>query len=249
MTPSVDPLASTDLPTLVLDPDRIVDTIQTLRNRIEERFPRSGLAQLCSSLHLVGEHTKMRLDLVERPNIWLRAGTWVMAALVGVGVIAAVRAVLIDVPSGFESAFEALTVLEAGIQDVVFIGVALAFLVTAENRLRRRHALGFIRELRAVAHIVDMHQLTKDPDRLLRPTTDTASSPSRTLSKVELGRYLDYCSELLSLTSKLAALYAERFNDSVVLQAVDEVETLTTGLSRKVWQKIMMLDSHAAFTD
>lgn len=47
---------------------------------------------------------------------------------------------------------------------------------------------------------------------------------------------------MLSLTSKLAALYAARFNDSVVLQAVDEVEALTTGLSSKIWQKIMMLD-------
>jgi hypothetical protein len=88
-----------------------------------------------------------------------------------------------------------------------------------------------------------MHQLTKDPDRLLHPVADTESSPERTLTRDELGRYLDYCSELLSLTSKLAALYAERFNDSVVLQAVDEVETLTTGLSGKIWQKIVILDA------
>ena len=65
----------------------------------------------------------------------------------------------------------------------------------------------------------------------------------------ELGRYLDYCSELLSLTSKLAALYSERFSDSVILQAVDEVETLTTGLSRKIWQKIMILDAAGRSTD
>jgi len=58
----------------------------------------------------------------------------------------------------------------------------------------------------------------------------------------QIGRYLNYCSEMLSLTSKIAALYAERLNDAVVLQAVDEVETLTTGLSRKIWQKIMILD-------
>ena len=97
--------------------------------------------------------------------------------------------------------------------------------------------------LRAIAHIVDMHQLTKDPDRMLERVPDTESSPERSLSRDQLGRYLDYCSELLSLTSKLAALYAERFNDSVVLQAVDEVEALTTGLSAKIWQKIMVLDA------
>jgi len=229
--------------TLSLDPDRIVNTISTLEHRIEERFPGSGLSRLCSSLLEVGEQTKERLDAVESPFVWVRAATWLMTGLVVVGVVAAVRAVLVEIPAGFESAFTAIQVLEAGLQDVVFIGIGLAFLVTAENRLRRRQALGFIRELRAVAHIVDMHQLTKDPDRLLHPGEDTDSSPPRPLSLVELARYLDYCSELLSLTSKLAALYAARFNDTVILQAVDEVEALTTGLSRKIWQKIMILEN------
>ena len=62
----------------------------------------------------------------------------------------------------------------------------------------------------------------------------------------QLGRYLDYCSEMLSLTSKLAALYVQRFDDSVVLQAVNEVESLTNGLSRKVWQKITILEAAAS---
>ena len=192
-------------------------------------------------LQEIGEITKTRLDDVERPILWLRTGTWLMAALVIVAAIAAVRAVVIELPEGFTNVFEALQILEAGIQDVVFVGIGLAFLMTAENRLRRKQALGFIRELRAIAHIVDRHQLTKDPDRLVRPTTDTDSSPRRTLSVYELGRYLDYCSEVLSLTAKLAALYAERFTDAVILQAVDEVEALATGLSRKIWQKIMIL--------
>ena len=229
--------------TYSLDPERIVFTISRLRRRIEERFPEAGLGRVCATLQEIGENTKTRLEAVERPILWLRTGTWLMAALVIVAAIAAVRAVAIELPGGFGSVFEALQILEAGIQDVVFVGIGLAFLVTAENRLRRKQALGFIRELRAIAHIVDMHQLTKDPNRLVHPMADTDSSPRRTLSGFELGRYLDYCSELLSLTAKLAALYAERFNDAVILQAVDEVEALTTGLSRKIWQKIMILDA------
>ena len=88
-----------------------------------------------------------------------------------------------------------------------------------------------------------MHQLTKDPDTLVQVGTDTPSSPRRTLNRYELSRYLDYCSEMLALNSKLAALYAQNFDDPVVLASVDEVETLTTGLSAKVWQKIMILNS------
>jgi hypothetical protein len=229
--------------TLSLDPERIVYTISQLEHRIDERFPESGLGRLCSSLLDVGEQTKARLDLIERPIWWLRLATWLIAALVLVGAVAAIRAVLLEMSAGFGSTFDAVQLLEAGIQDVIFIGFLLVFLVTAENRLRRMRALGHIRELRAIAHIVDMHQLTKDPDRLVHPLADTDSSPKRTLTPDQLGRYLDYCSELLSLTSKLAALYAERFSDSVILQAVDEVEALTTGLSNKIWQKIMVLDA------
>ena len=41
-------------------------------------------------------------------------------------------------------------------------------------------------------------------------------------------RYLDYCSEMLSLTNKLAALYAQYLPDAVVIDAVNDIEQLTT---------------------
>jgi hypothetical protein len=89
-----------------------------------------------------------------------------------------------------------------------------------------------------------MHQLTKDPQSLI-VDAPTASSPARTLTSFELGRYLDYCSELFSLASKVAALYVQYLNDPVVLEAVNDVETLGAGLSNKVWQKIVALDHRA----
>ena len=95
-----------------------------------------------------------------------------------------------------------------------------------------------------MAHIVDMHQLTKDPERVRMgdESPDTPSSPVRTLTVFQLSRYLDYCSESLSLLSKFAALYVQDFDDPVTMSAVNEVENLTNGLSRKIWQKIMILD-------
>ena len=45
------------------------------------------------------------------------------------------------------------------------------------------------------------------------------------------------------LTSKIAALYVQYFDDRIALQAVNEIENLTTGLSRKIWQKVMILDT------
>jgi hypothetical protein len=231
---------------LELDPARIVETIELLRRRIDERVLGSGLGGSCVTLLGIAEETRARLDWVARPIVLLRAATWLLAALVVVGVVAAAAAVLRGVPGGVDSAATLLQGIDSGIQDAVFIGVGLFFLVTAENRIKRRRALGFLRELRALAHVIDMHQLTKDPERLRTPTLDTASSPRRTLTRVELGRYLDYCSEMLSLISKVAALYAQRLPDPVVLQAVDEVEDLTSGLSSKIWQKIMILETGPA---
>jgi hypothetical protein len=63
------------------------------------------------------------------------------------------------------------------------------------------------------------------------------------MKREQLGRYLDYCSELLSLTSKLAALYVQYRNDPIVLEAVSEVEQLSGDLSNKIWQKITLLDA------
>jgi hypothetical protein len=74
------------------------------------------------------------------------------------------------------------------------------------------------------------------------PTQPTASSPKRSLTTFQLSRYLDYCSELLSLISKIGAIYVQEFPDPDALEAVDQLSNLTNGLTRNIWQKIMILD-------
>ena len=85
-----------------------------------------------------------------------------------------------------------------------------------------------------------MHQLTKDPSLVLGRDHDTAASPKREMTAFELGRYLDYSSEMLSLAGKVAALYAQDLDDP---EAVNDIEMLATNLSRKIWQKIAILQS------
>jgi hypothetical protein len=46
---------------------------------------------------------------------------------------------------------------------------------------------------------------------------------------------------MLSLTAKTAALCAEHTADAVVLETVSYIETLSTELSNKIWQKISLL--------
>jgi len=94
-----------------------------------------------------------------------------------------------------------------------------------------------------MAHIVDMHQLTKDPESYFRRGPLPVPPERRAMTPFELNRYLDYCSEALALISKIAALYVQGFEDPVLLDAVDDVEDLTSGFSRKIWQKINLLES------
>ena len=72
---------------------------------------------------------------------------------------------------------ELVQALEAGINDVVLIGAAIFFLVTLETRVKRRRALKAIHELRAIAHVIDMHQLTKDPEMVAGRGRTAGSAP------------------------------------------------------------------------
>jgi hypothetical protein len=90
-----------------------------------------------------------------------------------------------------------------------------------------------------------MHQLTKDPDSIAEHAVSTAHSPQRALGSYDLARYLDYCTEMLSLISKTAFLYVQDYHDPVAVDAVNDLEDLVNGLSGKMWQKIMILSTRA----
>jgi hypothetical protein len=226
-----------------LDSEKIVATVETLGKRIEERFPDYGLSRVCRELSAVAAKSQKRSAWIATPQRTLRLITWFAVALMCVGLGLLVILAKSALPPGGVTLAELVQVSEAGLNIIILFGVVALFLVTAERRVKRARALKAIHELRALAHVVDMHQLTKDPERLLARGTETPSSPKQNLSPPELARYLDYCSEMLSLIGKLAALYVQKFDDPVALAAVNDVEQLTTGLSRKIWQKIMILNS------
>jgi hypothetical protein len=222
-----------------LDSQRIVETIEALQQRIEERFPGSGLGKLVGDLHQAADETVSRTAWIQKPHLPLRVGVWTLTVAIVtlfIYLLLSYRDLRLTEFSNFIQA------LDSGISSIVYIGAAILFLISWETRIKRTRALRALHELRAMAHIVDMHQLTKDPERAFRIGTETASSPKHRLTPFELSRYLDYCSEALSLISKIAALYVQGFQDAVVLDAVDDMEDLTIGISRKIWQKITLID-------
>ena len=231
-----------------LDAGKILDTLERLGQRIEERFPGSGLGRVARDLLGLARDGAREAEALGNPNWPVRVGL----GLIGVVALGVLGYAVTNVAQAYGvrdqgvGMADFVQAVEAVVNDIVFLGIAVVFLAGVEGRIKRKAALRWLHQLRSVAHIIDMHQLTKDPDRLLVAQADTASSPSRQMSRAELGRYLDYCSELLSVTAKVAALFAQHLGDPVVLQSVNEVEDLTNGLSRKIWQKITLLRTQDA---
>jgi hypothetical protein len=223
-----------------LDVSHIIATCETLQRRIEERFPESGLSRVAKELCQVAREASRVALWLAQPIRWVRILTICVAVALTGGLVGAFSVIRLEMSSKTIDAFA--QGIEAMVNDVVFVGIGLYFLVSLEARIKRRRALGALHVLRSLAHIVDMHQLTKDPERLLHPGPDTKSSPAREMTPFMLARYLDYASEVLSLISKVGAVYVQHFDDADTVQAASDVEDLTVGLSRKVWQKITILD-------
>jgi hypothetical protein len=229
-----------------LDAEAVTRTTELLRRRVEHRFPGSGLARVAGELERVAQQTRERAAWIAQPIVGLRILVGVLIVLIAAGLL--VTLFSLRAPRERVEIFQFVQVLESGINDVVLVGAGIFFLLTIETRLKRKRALEALRELRAIAHIIDMHQLTKDPEFVLAKGEHAEAGllPPRQMTRFELSRYLDYCSEMLSITGKIAALYIQGFDDEGALAAVNEIEDLTTGLSRKIWQKLMILYTPAS---
>jgi len=233
---------------MALRDDFVIETIARLQRRISERFPASGLCRLCGELLDVARHASQRSAAIGRPIVWIRISGYALAfaSVVLIFWYGASWVAGHSIESEVSKLTDLVTLIEASANVFLLVAASIYFLLSLETRIKRRRALSAIHELRSICHIIDMHQLTKDPERMLTKWQGTANSPRQQMTAFELNRYLDYCSEMLSLTGKIAALYVRNFDETESVAAVSDVEALSTGLSRKIWQKIMILEQVAA---
>lgn len=227
------------MPYRTLKSDCVIETIDKLGLRIGERFPDSGLRRVAIDLGAIARRCASEADRLTKPQRWIRAsvlGVWIAGASAAAFVATGLHYDGLDM-----KATTFVQVLEPAMNIAVLVGIGVVTLGRMETRWKRARALDYLHELRSIAHVVDMHQLTKDPYRDVAALPDTAHSPKQELFGPALERYLDYCSEMLSLVAKLAALLAQSCRDGEVAAAASDVENLTTGLSRKIWQKIAMM--------
>jgi len=225
-----------------LEAPAVRETVEELYGRIEARFPKRGLLGVCGDLARIVDEVQ---DVAGAGQRRIRMARYV-SRVVMVVVIAVTAVALVyagrDAVSGDElTSVDVLGVAGTAIQDLVYASIAIFFLWSFPERLERSRLLGLLHQLRSTAHVIDMHQLTKDPEQLKPSFVPTAKSRDLDMTRDQVERYLDYCSEMLSLVGKTAALCAEESRDSVILETVSTIENLTVGLSRKIWQKISNL--------
>ncbi len=221
-----------------LNPDKIISTLEALEKRIAERFPDRNLRNVCGELVGIARESKAKAAAAARPNRLLRFSIALVLVL-GLALLGYVASI-IEVKRGAENLYGVLQGIEAAVNTLVLTGAGVFFLATLESRWKRQQAFMELHQLQSIVHVIDMHQLTKDPSRLLSGGAPTSSSPERPLTPFELTRYLDYCSEMLSLAAKIAALYAQATKDPVIIESTGGLEQLTANLSSKIWQKIRL---------
>jgi hypothetical protein len=232
------------MPFRTLDPARILMTAERLELRVRERFPERGLAQVAAEVVALSRSVAREVQELA-PPIW---GLRVLVALV----VAAGAAVFVWIGSILplnqvgRQTLTSIEGVEAAINTAILAVLGLFALVRLEARVKRGRVARGLHQLRSVIHVIDMHQLTKDPVTLDPDYRPTGHSPERGLDAVGMSRYLDYCSELLAITGKLAALYAQAVPDEGVASAVNDIELLGASLSRKIWQKITLIDARPA---
>jgi hypothetical protein len=224
---------------LSLSPGPVVETIGRLVARIFERFGDCGLYRVCAQLHEIAKDDTRRAVSIGRSYMWLRALVFAILAT-GLAVLGWMLTLIDFTKTAADNVYSVAQGIEAAANLTVLTGAAVLSLLTLEQRFKRRRALTALHELRSMVHVIDMHQLTKDPSKFV-VRANTPSSPPLLLNEFQMTRYLDYCSEMLSLTSKVAVLFGQSLDDRAVADVVSDIERVSAGLSQKIWQKIMIL--------
>ncbi len=77
--------------------------------------------------------------------------------------LVAVAGIIFTSTKANDDLFGTLQGVDSGFNIVVLTGATLYFISSLERRIKQRTALDAIHDFRSIVHVIDMHQLTKDP--------------------------------------------------------------------------------------
>lgn len=219
--------------------EKIVASLAQLAQRIEERFPNSGLLQLTQEIQSEVKGIPDSFVVISQSPRAFGFFKFLVIALV-IGAIAGMVS-QIEMTQDFWTAGVFSQVLASLVQLAVYVGILILFVFTFEKKVKTKKALACMNAYREFAHLIDLHQLAKDPTTFLKNYQPSSASRKNDLGKFLMSRYLAYCNELLSFLGKATALYVHQFPFEPLMSAADQIEDLTTGLSIRIWQKNSVL--------
>ena len=150
-----------------LEAAKIKETLQKLKERIVTRFPGSGLSQVCTELIEITDEKEARIAKISRPHYILRFATLVLAAA-GLALLAYLYSI-IEVKRDAENLYGVMQGIDSAFNLIIVMGAAIIFLSSLEARWKRHKSIEHLHELRSIIHIIDMHQLPKDPSATRAP--------------------------------------------------------------------------------
>lgn len=208
-----------------LRPDKLIATSLELAKWIRLEFPKAHLSDVADDVYALTTEAVAKAKNIARPMYWLRALlTLAFAGLAG--------GVYWHYTNHTEQEF--MDLLHSLKPLGAFVGGAVLFVITLETRVKRWKALKAIHELQSVVHIIDMHQLGKDP--IIEKFRDDPEEHDK-----KIDQYLHCCTAMISIASKIGQLYIDHFYDAAATTAVNEFEAVATGTTQKIWSKILHL--------
>jgi len=214
-----------------LDPEKLTSTASQIASWLKGEFPQAHLTVVAEDVCKLTREATAKAGAIARPAWPLRLLLLLLFAGVVFGLYQWVKQ------------NDIRTVMKLA-DDMKFAGMyivaAVVFLITLEMKWKRLRVLRAVHELQSVCHIIDMHQLAKDPsiERFREQRDDFGNA----LFYEKVDEYLHACTALLAIVSKLGQLYIDRFPDPVATKAVNDFEETCTGLSTKIWSKIIYLN-------
>jgi hypothetical protein len=144
-----------------LDHDKLLGTIESISQRIIAMFPPSGLGEVSVELLAAARYCLREVREIQKPLWKLRVA--VTASVAGLMLLPALPAFAMKLPLEFGTLAEFLQATDAGFNILLLLAGGVIFLISMESRLKRIRTLRALNQLRSLAHVVDMHQLSKDP--------------------------------------------------------------------------------------
>jgi len=206
-----------------------METAENLASDIGEKLPGSSLAGLAVELAQIAHATVERARQARNPIYAIRVVSLlaICASLLGLWYLLD----HIHTRWEFGTITEVFEAADAGFNLLVLLAGALWFLITFENRIKRKRALESIEELREFIHVIDVTQLFYTP--LVYSPDPAAARTSVTFDYT----YFLYCTQMLAVISNLAPLYTRGAAGDSILRAASEVEMLANAITAKLLSK------------